>query len=110
MSLASLKRKITVGTQLKLARHDWARTVVNGNLGPVLMTGRIPVGTIRSVAVVQTSAIAFRFPQGSDWTDQLSWLYWPKASEVRETPNGFEVDLNQDGSFRELMAYEFVTP
>ena len=76
MTLAALKRRLTVGTQLKMiagptwfdqARFPWTRTVAH----------------------VQRNAIAFA---GDEHTGgRLSWLYWPKARFVCAHPDGFSV-------------------
>lgn len=88
MALAAIKRKMQLGQKIQVVRHDWS--------------SKLPASRnfyeVRSVEHVQGNAI--RFSGGS-------WLWWPKASEIRETANGFEVCLNQDGSFREVMVYEY---
>ena len=105
MSLAAIKRKIRVGTKLKLVRHDWfakGGLVVRGNLGTTVLKPKIEVGCVRPVTVVHATEIALTGEAGT------SWLQWPKAYCVRDTPNGFEIDLRCDGTFAEVMGYEFV--
>jgi hypothetical protein len=38
-----------------------------------------------------------------------SHVYWPMAKNIRFTPNGFEIDLKHDGTFSQVMGYEFVS-
>lgn len=104
MSLAVLKRKLTLGTQLKLVRHDWMKTplVVRGNLGDTIIQPKIFVGLVRPIAMIQSNQIALRTGK------ELSYITWPKASSVRETENGFEIDLNDNGKFKDVMGYEIV--
>lgn len=89
--LAEIRRRLVEGARIQIVRHSWCK-----ELTPEL-------SKIRTVARVQTNAIAFKI----EGKDGLSWLYWPKAKEVRTTENGFEVCLSEDGSFRESMAYEW---
>jgi hypothetical protein len=106
MSLASIKRKVVKGTLLKLVRHDWLKPlIVNGNLGQSVIKPGIAVGDIRPVVTVRSNAIAMKNAR----TGNDSWLYWPEAKNVRETPNGFEVDLAGFGEFKYIMGYEFVS-
>lgn len=106
MSLASIKRNIKVGTLLKLVRHDWfpnCTMTVHGNTGTTQLKGRIAIGQVRPVVLIQASQIALETP-GSG----ASYLTWPKANCIRKTPNGFEIDLEMDGQFSKVMGYEFV--
>lgn len=110
MSLAETKRRIVIGTQLKLVRHDWftgGGMTVHGNLGTTVLKGRIEVGCIRTVSRVQTAQFALATPQ-PDGSVKDSWVQWPKASSFRVTANGFEIDLKHTGTFEEAMGYEFV--
>ena len=105
MSLASIKRKVVKGTLLKLVRHDWLKPlVVNGNLGQSVIKPGIAVGDVRPVVIVRSNAIAMKNAR----TGNDSWLYWPEAKNVRETANGFEIDLVGFGEFKFIMGYEFV--
>jgi hypothetical protein len=110
LSLASLKRRIVVGTLLKLTRHDWfpnGSMTVNGNLGTTQLKGRVPLGTVRPVVEVQAGQIGIR--TGTSEADyRTSYLQWPKASCLRETENGFDIDLNHNGRFEAVMSYEIV--
>jgi hypothetical protein len=113
MSLASLKHKIEVGTKLKLVRHDWLKPlVVNGNLGQSVMKPNLAIGDVRMVIVKQGNAIAMKslspLLRVTLRTIIDYWLYWPEAKSVRETENGFEVDLEDTGKFKYAMGYEFV--
>ena len=101
MSLASIKRKLKVGTLLKLVRHDFLKPfVVHGNLGQTVIQPKIFVGQVRPIALIQAKQIALKTD------DHLSYLEWPKANCIRETPNGFEIDLDDTGKFEHIMAYE----
>jgi len=92
MSFAALKRKLQVGFRLKLVRHDWLRP-----------GGKLNIGEVREIAVVQANAIAFATPTSDSG---LSWLYWTSASSIRIDELGFDVALVQ-GNFSEVMRYEF---
>jgi hypothetical protein len=108
MTLASLKRRITVGTLLKMTRHDWfpnGAMIVYGNTGASQLKGGL-VGVTRPVVQVQAGQIGLTTTK-ADGTTSTSYLQWPKASCIRETANGFEIDLNHNGNFTAVMAYEF---
>ena len=103
MSLASIKRRIRIGTALQMVRHDHPPVVFSHETAEAIEKKKaafLRMFEVRTVAVVQTNAIAFSGEGGT-----LSWLYWPKADCVRETTNGFEVSL--DDNFSKLMAYEW---
>lgn len=72
MKLANLKR-LPIGTNLRLTHCL---------LGPVA-----PEKQLRTVARVQSNALVVHV----EHTGRESWLHFPKASEFRETPSGFEV-------------------
>lgn len=86
MSLARIKRKLQIGDAVEMVHHGFAK---DGKPGPKV-TG------IRRVTRVQTNGVQF---EGG------SWLFFPKASETRETPNGFEIALVPD--FSKVMRYEW---
>ncbi len=103
MSLTAIKRRIQVGTALQMVRHDHPPVVFSHETTEAIEKKKaafLRMFDVRTVAVVQTNAIAFSSEGGT-----LSWLYWPKASCVRETTNGFEVSL--DDNFTKLIAYEW---
>lgn len=105
MSLASLKRSIKVGTVLKMVRHDWfpeGNMVVHGNLGSSQIKGKL-LGVERPVVLVQSSQIALQLGESK------SFLTWPKANCIRETPKGFEIDLDGTGKFEHIMGYEIAS-
>lgn len=105
MSLASIKRSIKVGTLLKMVRHDWFPNgimTVHGNLGTSQLKGNT-LGVVRPVVLVQATQIALETPGSGK-----SFLTWPKANCLRETANGFEIDLDGTGKFEHIMGYEFV--
>jgi hypothetical protein len=123
-SLAELKRSIHNGSLLKMVRHDWFKggaMTVHGNTGTSQLKGNL-LGVVRPVTLVQANQIALEKPiaigkgcwQGDG---KKSYLTWPKASNVRFTERndngvtvqGFEIDLNGDGKFSDIMAYEDVT-
>jgi hypothetical protein len=94
MSFAELKRRLRVGVKLKLVRHDWARP-----------GGKLNVGDVREIAQVQSNAIAFATPLSDSG---LSWLYWGKADQYRIDECGFDVALNPNKGFEQIIRYEFV--
>lgn len=71
MTLAELKRRLLPGIRLRLVH---------------CLTGPCDKG--RTVKCQQFNSIAF-------WTDdvpaKVSWLHWPKARNLREAPDGFEI-------------------
>lgn len=105
MSLAAIKRRIQVGTMLQVVRHDWPTLRVNGESDAVHEAKRAAFFAVRIVTVVKAGEIGLKTGNGD--LSRTSWLSWPKASCVRETANGFQVDLRGDGQFTELMEYEW---
>lgn len=85
MTLAELKRKLTVGTRLR---------VTHSLLGPV----NPPRGAGRTVVKVQSNAVVFECDERSD--DRQSWLYWPKAKDLHATSDGFEIIENGEVAVR----------
>jgi hypothetical protein len=100
-SFAELKRRIVVGSVLRMTSHSHA--AILGRFADM-------VGRDRRVGVVQGNAIAF----GAEGCkrSELSWLYWPaKAADVRLTgPHSFEVRYPKPGQSPAEMriAYEIV--
>jgi len=86
MSLANIKRKLSIGQAVEMVYHDWSP-----DKKPLPK-----VSGIRIVTRVQTNAVQF---SGG------SWLRFPSAKQIRETPNGFEVSLTPD--FSQVMRYEW---
>lgn len=83
-SFADVKRRLQVGTKLKMVRNDW---YPNG----VLMN------VVREIETRQTNAI--KFAGGS-------WLHFPPAKEiVIESENSFTIILDKNGA---KLTYEFV--
>jgi hypothetical protein len=82
-SLAELKRKVKVGTKIKLVEATTAFGLPHKYLG-----------SVRAVDKVQSNAI--RFEGGS-------YLYWPKASNMTFEENGFSIE---EGNVN--LTYEFV--
>lgn len=81
MTLAAIKRSLTVGTRVTITHH--------GEHGPgdtfPWGNGTRTLPFTREVAVQQSNAVAFAEPN-----DGKSWTYFPKASEVT---------INDDGSW-----------
>ena len=103
MSLASIRRRIRIGTALQMVRHDHPPVVFSHETTENIEKKKaafLRMFDVRTVALVQTNAIGFDSGNGT-----LSWLYWPKANCIRETANGFEVSL--DDNFTKLIAYEW---
>lgn len=74
LTVAELKRRLTVGTKL----------VQTLNL-------RGPCENPRTVAEVSTTEVRFSGPGSEGVPESRLWsLPWPKASLLRETPDGFE--------------------
>jgi hypothetical protein len=86
-SLADLKR-LPIGTKLRL---------VHSLLGPVPEEWQG-----RRVSRIQSNALVVEITSGPK-AGVLSWLYFPKAKDLHETPNGFEV--NEEGEV--AARYEF---
>jgi hypothetical protein len=87
MSLAAIKRNLQVGVKVVMVRHDW-----------------YPTGKLMNVerAVIRVQSNAVQFEGGS-------WLYFDrKASEYRQTADGFEVCLDANGTFDKVMGYRFL--
>lgn len=111
MSLTATKRRIKVGDLLKLVRHDWVVTgglVIHGNTGITRLPSKINIGDVRAVAAVHNTEIGFHTRDAEGNYLGLSWLHWPAARDYRDTPDGFEIDLNRAGDFRECIGYRFV--
>lgn len=90
MTFAALKRRLQVGAKIEMVRHDYQP----GGAVPEKLRG------VREVARVQSNAVQF---SGG------SWLYWPKAAEVRADDKGFDVALmvNNDPSNRRIRSADF---
>lgn len=101
MSLAAIKRRIQVGTKLQVVRHDWPSLRLHGETDEQYNAKRDAFFAVREVVVVKAGEIGFRTGE------RISWLSWPKADSIRETANGFQVDLQGSGEFKELMEYEW---
>lgn len=115
MSLASIKRRVKVGTRLRMTRHDWfpqGSMTVHGNLGTTQLRGANLLNVVRPVVVVHTNEVGLKTEKqiGDELTSSVSYLTWPKASCIRETTNGFQIDLQGTGNFAQVMEYEFVEP
>jgi len=83
-TFADLKKRLQIGTKLKMVRNDW---YPNGIL----------INVVRSIETRQTNGI--KFIGGS-------WLYFPSAKEVvLESENSFSFIMDDKGN---KMTYEFV--
>ena len=92
-TLADIKRRACKGAQLTMTHHSWHP---NGKL----------IGLPRVVSKTQGNAIVLAEPDSSSG----SWLYWPKAKEVRITgPDTFDVKLSlrDTPDWATFMSYEF---
>ena len=101
MSLAAIKRKITVGTKLQVTRHDWPALRLHGESDEHYDAKRAAFFAVREVVLVKAGEIGFQTGEC------VSYLSWPKLNAIRETANGFQVDLRGTGEFNEIMEYEF---
>ena len=81
MSLAELKRRLTVGVTVRLVER------VNG-----------ACDEIKTVAVVQTNAIAFG-PPGCK-RGALSWIWWARGMRVDTTARGFLLRWSNENFLR----------
>jgi hypothetical protein len=76
-TLADVKRRLQVGAVVEMTYHRFA--VADGK----------PLPPPRKVALVQSNAVAF---EATDYSNgRLSWLYWPKASEVHVQGDEFAI-------------------
>ena len=85
-TFSDIKKQLVEGASLKLVRHDWLTT-----------NSKIAIGSIRKIIKRQSNAVQF---EGG------SWLYFPKASDVAPTENGFSIVLSIEKT--QFMQYEFV--
>ena len=101
MSLASIKRRVHVGSKLQVVRHDWPALRLNGETAEQYAAKRARFFAVREVVSIRGGDVGFKTG------DRVSYLTWPKAGSIRETPNGFQVDLNDNGDFASIMEYEY---
>jgi hypothetical protein len=88
-SFADVKRRLQVGTKLKMVRNDW------------YPSGKL-INLVREIEKVQTNAIMFA---GG------SWLYFPPATEViieSENVFSFLLEPNVSTYNNVKITYEFV--
>jgi hypothetical protein len=86
MTLAAIKRRITIGTTLSIVKQN----SIDGD-GTSHFLGK------RRVDGVQTNAV--RFENGQ-------YLYWPRSRHIREVEGGFQVDLAGTGDFMNIVEYQ----
>ena len=101
MSLSAIKRRVTLGSKLQVVRHDWPALRLHGETDEQYQAKRASFFAVREVVRATGAEIGFQTGE------RVSLLSWPKASSIRETPNGFQVDLQGTGEFREIMEYEY---
>jgi hypothetical protein len=100
MSLASIKRRAVVGAKLQIVRHDWPMLRLN-QTEEEYQAKRDAFFAVREIVISKPTEIGFRTGE------KISYLSWPKSNAVRETANGFDVDLKGDGAFSEIISYEW---
>lgn len=101
MSLAAIKRRIVVGSKLQVVRHDWPALRLHGETDEQYQAKRDAFFGVREVVQVTAGEIGFKTGE------RVSYLSWPKATAIRETENGFQVDLRGDASFTHIMEYQY---
>jgi hypothetical protein len=101
MSLAAIKRRVVVGSKLQIVQHDWPALRMNGETDEAYAAKQAAFFAVREVAIVRAGEIGFKTGE------RVSYLSWPKANSIRETANGFDVDLNGDGNFTHIISYEY---
>ena len=110
MSLAAIKRRVQVGTKLQVVRHDWTILRLPKETEEEYKAKQDAFFAVRTVVVVHPTEIGIsvdrKGPDGQ-YEQRTSWLSWPKANAIRETANGFQVDINGDGLFTAIMEYEY---
>lgn len=112
ITLATLKREIKPGTMITLLWHRHASTwrmlgAAAGDQDAIderrkLTSGE---GLTRRVIRCQTNAITFLSGEGSKARE--SWLYWPKAKDVRGV-DGWTFEIWEEG--QPLMRYRIEQP
>ena len=107
MSLASIKRRIAVGSKLQVVRHDWPALRLNGETAAQYEAKQAAFFAVREVVSIRGGEVGFKTENPATGLPRTSYLAWPKANSVRETAKGFQVDLNGDGKFTALMEYEY---
>lgn len=81
MTVAELKRRLVPGTEL---------TLVESRLGPCRK-----LRTVESVSTVDVGM------SGDDVAkDRVSYLPWPKASQLQETDKGFQIVIEDETAAR----------
>jgi hypothetical protein len=98
-TLADFKRALTVDREVTLIHHGcfFGGRDAAGNATYV----KDPTPRYRKVAKVQTNAVAFQ--TGRSNPEALSWLQFPKASEI--TFIGDAATISEDG--KPLLTYDF---
>ena len=110
MSLAAIKRRVQIGTKLQIVRHDWPMLRLNGETDEQFKAKHDAFWAVRTVVVVRPTEIGIavgRTDSNGEYYERTSWLSWPKVNAIRETANGFQVDLERTGEFNKVMEYEY---
>jgi hypothetical protein len=90
-----------VGSKLQVIRHDWPALRLHGETDEQYAAKRAAFFAVREVVSVSGGEIGFKTGE------RTSYLAWPKADSIRETPKGFQVDLNGGGDFAAVIEYEY---
>ena len=101
MSLAAIKRRVVPGAKLQVVRHDWPALRLHGETDEQYQAKRDSFFAVREVYSATSYEVGFKTGE------KVSYLTWPKANAIRETANGFQVDLRGTGDFAEVMEYEY---
>lgn len=103
-TLADFKRRLVVGTKLRVTFH-MPRLVIRGNVGNTVIP--TPPPEERIVAKVQINSVAFDRQHVADkppGPQRWSWLDYPKAKDFA-VEDGKAV-IYQDG--KKILTYEFI--
>ena len=96
-TLADFKRRLTVGTKLRVTLLG-GPLVINGNCGQTVLSPPAPQD--RTVGKVQSNSVAFSKPGSIG----LSWLTWPKAADF-QVEDGKAI-ISMEGT--RILQYEFL--
>lgn len=103
-TLADFKRRLVLGAKLRVIFH-MPRLIVRGNVGNTVLPTPLPEE--RTVAKVQTNAVAFDRPHMTDkppGPQRWSWLSFPKAKDFA-IEDGKAI-IYQEG--KKILTYEFI--
>jgi len=103
-TLADFKRRLVIGTRLRVTFHG-PPLVIRGNLTNTVLPTPFPEE--RVVAKVQSNAVAFDRPNALDkpaGPQRWSWLSFPKAADFLVEDG--KATIFQNG--KKILTYEFV--